>query len=148
MEAKLKNGQQKPYFWQIAPPRIKVVMCNTYDYKGAFMSSATSIRLDEELKDRLKTLADDRHRSAHALMLEAITEYIDREEKRSQYLRDGQAAWQHYQETGLQRSPPFPVGRSLLRSPVPTLPFTGYLSAVLRFWQCKRNWPISGRLSP
>ncbi|WP_323053468.1 CopG family ribbon-helix-helix protein, partial [Klebsiella pneumoniae] len=44
-------------------------MCNTYDYKGAFMSSATSIRLDEELKDRLKTLADDRHRSAHALML-------------------------------------------------------------------------------
>ncbi|WP_441007093.1 CopG family ribbon-helix-helix protein [Klebsiella pneumoniae] len=51
------------------------------------MSSATSIRLDEELKDRLKTLADDRHRSAHALMLEAITEYIDREEKRSQYLR-------------------------------------------------------------
>ncbi|MBL2568019.1 ribbon-helix-helix protein, CopG family, partial [Klebsiella pneumoniae] len=28
------------------------------------MSSATSIRLDEELKDRLKTLADDRHRSA------------------------------------------------------------------------------------
>ncbi|WP_320158464.1 ribbon-helix-helix domain-containing protein, partial [Acinetobacter baumannii] len=55
-------------------------MCNTYDYKGAFMSSATSIRLDEELKDRLKTLADDRHRSAHALMLEAITEYIDREE--------------------------------------------------------------------
>ncbi|MBL2962579.1 ribbon-helix-helix protein, CopG family, partial [Klebsiella pneumoniae] len=55
------------------------------------MSSATSIRLDEELKDRLKTLADDRHRSAHALMLEAITEYIDREEKRSQYLRDGQA---------------------------------------------------------
>ncbi|SQC86728.1 Ribbon-helix-helix protein, copG family [Klebsiella pneumoniae] len=64
------------------------------------MSSATSIRLDEELKDRLKTLADDRHRSAHALMLEAITEYIDREEKRSQYLRDGQAAWQHYQGNG------------------------------------------------
>lgn len=44
------------------------------------MPAATSIRLDEELKDRLKTLADDRHRSAHALMLEAITEYIDREE--------------------------------------------------------------------
>ncbi|EAM8425611.1 CopG family ribbon-helix-helix protein [Salmonella enterica] len=65
------------------------------------MPAATSIRLDEELKDRLKTLADDRHRSAHSLMLEAITEYIDREEKRSQYLRDGQAAWHHYQETGL-----------------------------------------------
>lgn len=69
------------------------------------MPAATSIRLDEELKDRLKTLADDRHRSAHALMLEAITEYIDREEKHSQYLRDGQAAWHHYQETGMHLPP-------------------------------------------
>ncbi|MCE2004058.1 CopG family ribbon-helix-helix protein [Enterobacter asburiae] len=68
------------------------------------MSAATSIRFNDELKDRLKTLADDRHRSAHALLLEAITEYIDREEKRSQYLRDGQAARQHYQETGLHLS--------------------------------------------
>lgn len=95
------NGQCKLYFWQVSPTQIKVVICITHDYKGDFMPAATSIRLDEELKDRLKTLADDRHRSAHALMLEAITEYIDREEKRSQYLRDGQAAWLHYQETGL-----------------------------------------------
>jgi predicted transcriptional regulator len=83
---------------------IKVVICITHDYKGDFMSASTSIRLDDELKDRLKNLADDRHRSAHALMLEAITEYIDREEKRSQYLQDGQTAWQHYQETGLHLS--------------------------------------------
>ena len=61
----------------------------------------TTLRIDQDIKDRLKTLADDRHRSAHALMLEAITEYVDPEEKRSQYLRDGQIAWQHYQETGL-----------------------------------------------
>lgn len=98
------NKHRKPYFWQMSLTPIKVVICITHDYKGDFMSAATSIRLDDELKDRLKTLADDRHRSAHALMLEAITEYIDREEKRSQYLRDGQAAWQHYQETGLHLS--------------------------------------------
>ena len=87
--------------WQISLNPVRVVICITCNYKGNFISAATSIRLDDELKDRLKTLADDRHRSAHALMLEAITEYINREEKRSQYLRDGQAAWQHYQETGL-----------------------------------------------
>ena len=58
----------------------------------------------EERLEAVRPLADDRHRSAHALMLEAITEYINREEKRSQYLRDGQAAWQHYQETGLHLS--------------------------------------------
>lgn len=59
------------------------------------MSAATSIMLDEELKDRLKMQADDQHSSAHALMQEEITEYIDQEEKRSQYLRDAQAVWQH-----------------------------------------------------
>lgn len=61
----------------------------------------TTLRIGQDVKDRLKTLADDRNRSAHALMLEAITEYVDREEKRSQYLRDARASWEHYQETGL-----------------------------------------------
>lgn len=61
----------------------------------------TTLRLEQDIKDRLKNLADDRHSSAHALMLEAITEYVDREEKRSQYRRDAVAAWKEYQESGL-----------------------------------------------
>jgi len=61
----------------------------------------TTLRLEQDIKDRLKSLASDRHSSAHALMLEAITEYVDREEKRSQYRRDAIAAWKEYQETGL-----------------------------------------------
>jgi Predicted transcriptional regulator len=61
----------------------------------------TTLRIEQDIKKRLKTLADDRHSSAHALMLEAITEYVDREEKRSQYRRDALAAWKDYQETGL-----------------------------------------------
>lgn len=60
----------------------------------------TTLRIEQEMKDRLKTLADDRHSSAHALMLEAIAEYVVREEKRSQYRKEAQAAWQEYQETG------------------------------------------------
>ena len=61
----------------------------------------TTLRIEQDIKDRLKNLADDRHSSAHALMLEAITEYVDREEKRSQYRKDALAAWQEYEETGL-----------------------------------------------
>jgi len=60
----------------------------------------TTLRIEQDIKDRLKTLADDRHSSAHALMLEAITEYVDREEKRSRYRRDALAAWQEYEESG------------------------------------------------
>ncbi|MEW7313371.1 ribbon-helix-helix protein, CopG family [Buttiauxella gaviniae] len=64
------------------------------------LRQTTTLRIEQEMKDRLKTLADDRHSSAHALMLEAITEYVVREEKRSQYRKEAQAAWQEYQETG------------------------------------------------
>ncbi|WP_114195242.1 CopG family ribbon-helix-helix protein [Edaphovirga cremea] len=60
----------------------------------------TTLRIEQDIKDRLKTLADDRHSSTHALMLEAIAEYVDREEKRSLYRKEALEAWQEYQETG------------------------------------------------
>ncbi|MEL4013029.1 CopG family ribbon-helix-helix protein [Dryocola clanedunensis] len=64
------------------------------------LRQTTTLRIDQEMKDRLKSLADDRHSSAHALMLEAIVEYVEREEKRGQYRKEAEAAWQAYQETG------------------------------------------------
>lgn len=64
------------------------------------LRQTTTLRIEQDIKERLKTLADDRHSSAHALMLEAIVEYVDREEKRSQYRKEAQAAWLEYQETG------------------------------------------------
>lgn len=45
-------------------------------------------------------MAEDRHSSAYALMLEAIAEYIDRGEKHSRYRQEALASWQEYQETG------------------------------------------------
>nr|WP_241391373.1 MULTISPECIES: ribbon-helix-helix protein, CopG family [Serratia]ULG12097.1 CopG family transcriptional regulator [Serratia entomophila]ULG12390.1 CopG family transcriptional regulator [Serratia entomophila]ULG16024.1 CopG family transcriptional regulator [Serratia proteamaculans]ULG18423.1 CopG family transcriptional regulator [Serratia proteamaculans]ULG19600.1 CopG family transcriptional regulator [Serratia proteamaculans] len=60
----------------------------------------TTLRIEQDIKERLKTLADDRHSSAHALMLEAIAEYVVREEKRSQSRKEALAAWQEYQDTG------------------------------------------------
>ncbi|PVZ82476.1 CopG family transcriptional regulator [Serratia sp. S1B] len=65
------------------------------------MATATSIKLDDDLKSRLQHLAESRRRSAHWLMREAITQYVEREEKRETYLRDAQNAWDEYQKTGL-----------------------------------------------
>lgn len=60
----------------------------------------TSLKLDAETKARVLRLAEARRRSAHWLMREAITQYIEREEKREQLNRDALAAWAEYQATG------------------------------------------------
>lgn len=65
------------------------------------MATAISIKLDDDLKNRLQHLAKSRRRSAHWLMREAITQYVEREEKRETYLCDAQNAWDEYQRTGL-----------------------------------------------
>ena len=61
----------------------------------------TTLKIDPETKTRIKRLADVRHRSSHWLMLEAIRQYIDREEKREAFRQDGIKAWNEYQATGL-----------------------------------------------
>jgi predicted transcriptional regulator len=63
--------------------------------------STTSLKLDIKTKKRVQRLASARRRSAHWLMLEAIEQYVEREEKREQFRRDALAAWTHYQTTGL-----------------------------------------------
>lgn len=68
------------------------------------MTSATSVKLDDELKDRIQHLAESRRRSAHWIMREAIAQYVEREEKREAYLRDAQNAWDDFQRTGLHIS--------------------------------------------
>lgn len=61
---------------------------------------ATSVKLDEELKDRIQHLADLRHRSAHWIMCEAIRDYVGREEARESFKQEALASWIAYQETG------------------------------------------------
>lgn len=65
------------------------------------MVTATSIKLDEELKGRIHTLAQARRRSAHWIMREAISQYVEREEKRESFRQDTLKAWDDYQATGL-----------------------------------------------
>lgn len=61
---------------------------------------ATSLKLDDKLKGRIQHLADIRHRSAHWIMLEAIREYIEREEGLERLKQEALASWTAYQETG------------------------------------------------
>lgn len=65
------------------------------------MAAATSIKLDDELKERVQQLAEARRRSAHWIMREAITQYVEREERREAFRQDAERAWEDYQRTGL-----------------------------------------------
>ncbi len=60
-----------------------------------------AIKIDEDTKARIKRLADARHRTSHWLMREAISQYVEREEKRESFRQDTLKAWEDYCTTGL-----------------------------------------------
>jgi predicted transcriptional regulator len=62
---------------------------------------AVSIKIDEDIKVRVKRLADARQRTPHWLMREAINQYLEREEKREAFRQDTLKAWESYRATGL-----------------------------------------------
>ena len=61
----------------------------------------TSLKLDATLRDRVKSLADKRHRKAHWVMVEAIREYVEREESRQNAWEDAMKAWENFRATGM-----------------------------------------------
>ncbi len=61
---------------------------------------ATSVKLDEQLRQRIQHLADVRDRSPHWIMKEAIRDYVEREEAKESFKQEALASWQAYQETG------------------------------------------------
>lgn len=64
------------------------------------MATATSIKLDDALKERVQALAKVRRRTAHWIMRDAIAQYVAREENREAFKQDAMNAWQAYQQTG------------------------------------------------
>lgn len=60
-----------------------------------------AIKIDNDIKERVKRLAEARHRTPHWLMREAISQYLEREEKRESFRQDAIKAWNEYQTTGL-----------------------------------------------
>jgi predicted transcriptional regulator len=61
---------------------------------------ATSLKIDDALKERVQQLALLRKRSAHWIMHEAIQQYVDREEARESFKQEALASWRAFQETG------------------------------------------------
>jgi predicted transcriptional regulator len=68
----------------------------------AVMAAArpVAIKIDEDTKSRVKRLADARQRTPHWLMREAISQYVDREEKREAFRQDSLQAWAAFRATG------------------------------------------------
>jgi len=66
------------------------------------MASPTSIKLDEDMKERVQHIADSRKRTSHWIMREAIAQYVEREEKRLELRQDTLKAWEEFRETGLR----------------------------------------------
>ena len=64
-------------------------------------AKTVSVKLDADTRARVESLAEARHRSAHWVMREAITQYVEREERREAFRQDTVKAWEQYQETGL-----------------------------------------------
>jgi len=61
----------------------------------------TSLKLKPEIKERVQRLASVRRRTPHWVMIEAIEQYLEREEQRERLRQDALTAWNHYQTTGL-----------------------------------------------
>ena len=61
---------------------------------------ATSLKMGDTLKNRVDHLVSQRRRSPHWLMLEAIQQYVDREEARESFKQEALASWGAYKEAG------------------------------------------------
>lgn len=64
-------------------------------------SRPVAVKLDPDVQARLRKLAEAQNRSPHYLMREAITQYVEREEKRESFRQEALAAWSAYQANGL-----------------------------------------------
>jgi predicted transcriptional regulator len=65
------------------------------------MATTTSIKLPEELKEKVSTLAHGVAQTPHAYMVEAIAERVARDEKRRAFIDAASRSLQHFRRTGI-----------------------------------------------
>ena len=65
---------------------------------------ATTVKIDDQLRERIQHLAGIRQRLSHWIMKEAIRDYVEREEKRESFKQEALRSWKEYQDTGLHLS--------------------------------------------
>jgi predicted transcriptional regulator len=78
--------------------RVSIMTATSQNTKT---TKITTIKLDESTKSRLQALANARERTPHWLILKAISEYVEREEKQETFRLSAIAIYEHYCETGL-----------------------------------------------
>lgn len=64
-------------------------------------AKTVSVKLDQSIRARIENIAEAQHRSAHWIMREAISQYVEREDKREAFRKETLKAWDEYQLTGL-----------------------------------------------
>ena len=62
--------------------------------------ATTSVKLSDDMSVRLRRLADNKRRTPHWLMVEAIKRYIEQEEHKAAFYADGLASWEEFQQDG------------------------------------------------
>lgn len=65
------------------------------------MATTTSLKIPDELKEKIAELAQGVAQTPHAYMVEAIAEKVARDEKRRKYLEDGRRAQEEFERTGI-----------------------------------------------
>lgn len=65
------------------------------------MVTATTLKLPESLKARINLAAEEAGKSPHAFMIEALSEQIERDERRRDFLNAAVAAEQETIKTGI-----------------------------------------------
>lgn len=65
------------------------------------MATTTSLKLPDELKDKVASLAEGVAQTPHAYMVEAIAERVARDEKRRAFLDDANRALRNFKRTGI-----------------------------------------------
>lgn len=62
--------------------------------------ASVAIKLEEDIRERLQSLGSLKDRTTHWLMKRAIVEYLEREERYEQELREDRERWEKYALTG------------------------------------------------
>ena len=76
--------------------------------------STTTIRIDEELKERIAAAADRAGKTAHAFILEAIAETVEQAETDAEFHRVADDRWAKAMATG--KTVPWDEARSYLEA--------------------------------
>jgi predicted transcriptional regulator len=77
-----------------------VALIDTLYEEENIMSVTQGIKLDDDTRNRLKSLAKIRNRSPHWMMRTAIESYLEREENYEREKSEDMLRWEEYQLTG------------------------------------------------